>query len=234
MATRWRMPPESSRGSAFSKPCRPTSSPSSCARRRRSALSTLRSSSGRPMFSSTVYQGKRLASWKTRPSLRSASSSRWSPRHSGRPLIVTSPVARLGEAREDPQQRRLAAARLAEQRDELLLADAEVDVGQREGLAAARAEALRRHRAARSPPRRPGARRSRGAPRAERVRDAGLLIRKDARPSGTALVPLRSVSLETCAAGAQPCVIACPLSRKQRVKRRTSGRARRAFWGRSH
>ena len=45
-------------------------------------------------------------------------------------------VAGLRQAREDPQQRRLAAPRLPEQRDELLLADAEVDAGQREGLAA--------------------------------------------------------------------------------------------------
>jgi hypothetical protein len=52
-------------------------------------------------------------------------------------------VTRLRQAREDPQQRRLPAARLPEQRDELLLADAEVDVGQREGLALARGEALR-------------------------------------------------------------------------------------------
>ena len=41
------------------------------------------------MFSSTVNQGNRLASWKTRPSLRSASSSRWSPRHRGLPATVT-------------------------------------------------------------------------------------------------------------------------------------------------
>src|SRR5262249_22842323 len=51
--------------------------------------------------------------------------------------------ARLREAREDAQHRRLAAARLAEQRDELLLAYAEVDVREGEGVAPSGGEALR-------------------------------------------------------------------------------------------
>ncbi len=51
-------------------------------------------------------------------------------------------AGRLDETREDPEHRRLAAARLADQRDELLLADAEVDVGQRQRLAVTRGEQL--------------------------------------------------------------------------------------------
>ena len=49
---------------------------------------------------------------------------------------------RLDEPGEDPQHRRLAAARLADERDELLAADAEVDAGEGEGLAVARPVAL--------------------------------------------------------------------------------------------
>ena len=73
------------------------------------------------MLSSTVYQGNRFASWKTRPSLRSASSSRLLPRQSARSAIRDLAARRLDEAGEDPQHRRLAAAGLADEGDELLL-----------------------------------------------------------------------------------------------------------------
>ena len=68
----------------------------------------------------------------------------------------------LDQPGEDPQHRRLPAARLADERDELLLADPEVDVLERQRLAVARPVARGRRRAARSRPRPPGARRSRG------------------------------------------------------------------------
>jgi hypothetical protein len=51
-------------------------------------------------------------------------------------------LRRASEAGEDPQHRRLPAARLPQQRDELLLADAEIDVREGDGLAIARGKAL--------------------------------------------------------------------------------------------
>ena len=66
MATRWRMPPESSRGYLASKPLSPMgpSSPSAISRRRADA--TPRSSRPKPTLSSAVRHGKSPGSWKTR------------------------------------------------------------------------------------------------------------------------------------------------------------------------
>ncbi len=65
MATRWRMPPESSRGYLASKPLRPIGSSSPSAISRRRAVSTPISSRPKPTLSSAVRHGKRPASWKT-------------------------------------------------------------------------------------------------------------------------------------------------------------------------
>ena len=144
MATRWRMPPDSSRGSDLLEALRPDELGELVRRgARRSRLSTPRSRSGSAMFSSTVYQGKRFASWKTRPSLRSASSSRRSPFHSGRPAMRH--LAVVGWMR--PARMRsivvLPHPDCPTSATNSCLAIAEVDAGQREGLAVARAVALR-------------------------------------------------------------------------------------------
>ena len=52
-------------------------------------------------------------------------------RRAGLPLTVTSPDGRLDDVADDAEQRRLAAARRADQRDELALADVEVDALER-------------------------------------------------------------------------------------------------------
>src|SRR5690606_3451249 len=49
-------------------------------------------------------------------------------------------LGRADEPREDPEERRLPAARLADDRDELLAGDREIDAGQRDRLACPRLE----------------------------------------------------------------------------------------------
>ena len=57
MATRWRMPPESSLGSASAKSLRPTTPSSSATRSRRSARGQRPTSSPKATFSATVFHG---------------------------------------------------------------------------------------------------------------------------------------------------------------------------------
>ena len=65
MATRWRMPPDSSRGYFSAKGRSPSGPSRSLAMRRRSARATPRSSSPNSTFPSAVRHGKRPGSWKT-------------------------------------------------------------------------------------------------------------------------------------------------------------------------
>src|SRR5215472_151555 len=67
MATRWRMPPDSSCGYLSSNPSRPTKASSSVARAVERRPSSRRTWAGRSTFRSTVRQGRRTGSWKTMP-----------------------------------------------------------------------------------------------------------------------------------------------------------------------
>ena len=88
------------------------------------------------MFSSTVSQGNTPRSWKTKMRRGSGPVTR-------SPSIVTSP-AWAAETADDVEQRRLAAARRAEDADELALADVEVDVVRDRDLVAVRPKRLRK------------------------------------------------------------------------------------------
>ena len=94
---------------------------------------TPRRRSGSQTLSAAFAQGISVGSWNTKPI-----SPRWSS--PAAPGQSTAPAARLGEARDDPQRRRLAAAGGAEERHELARADVEIEAGERrravrEGLA---------------------------------------------------------------------------------------------------
>ena len=67
IATRWRMPPDSSDGYRFSKPSKPTRWTKCRARSSRSAFAIPAISNGKAMFSITVRQGKVDFSWNTIP-----------------------------------------------------------------------------------------------------------------------------------------------------------------------
>jgi len=69
IATRWRMPPLSSCGRFFSKPCRPTMSTNCCARSRYSASGLPRTCAGNITFCSTVFHGSKVGSWNMMPML---------------------------------------------------------------------------------------------------------------------------------------------------------------------
>ena len=73
MATRWRMPPDSSRGYFAAKSRRPSGPSRSVATRRRRAEGTPCSSRPNSTFSSVVRHGKRPGSWKTVATRRGAS-----------------------------------------------------------------------------------------------------------------------------------------------------------------
>ena len=77
MPTRWRMPPESSRGSAPSKPSRPISSIAAAAFCARSGAGMPRASSPSSTFCCTVSQGKSANDWKTMPMPRTGPCSGW-------------------------------------------------------------------------------------------------------------------------------------------------------------
>ena len=119
MATRWRMPPDSCAGLAFSKPVRPTSSI-------RSGISPgsgliPATSSGSRMFAITLRHGSRAASWKAMPSWWS----RWML--PGGPAVDQRGARRrLLQPGQDAQDRRLAAAGRAEQRQERVRRRAQV------------------------------------------------------------------------------------------------------------
>jgi len=68
-ATRWRIPPDSSRGRLAAAAVRPTSATSSSVRRRRSALGSAPStaSTASAMFSRVVIHGSSEYCWKTMP-----------------------------------------------------------------------------------------------------------------------------------------------------------------------
>ena len=87
IATRWRMPPDSSRGYFRSKPRRPIGSSSPSAISRRFAAGTPRSSRPNVTLSSAVRHGKRPPSWKT-----SATCSGFGPAH-GTPATSTRPAS---------------------------------------------------------------------------------------------------------------------------------------------
>jgi hypothetical protein len=65
MPTRWRMPPDSSRGSAPPKPARPISSSMASARSRRCSGATPCASSPSSTFCCTVSQGNSANDWNT-------------------------------------------------------------------------------------------------------------------------------------------------------------------------
>ena len=77
MPTRWRMPPESSRGSAPSKPASPISSIAAAARRARSAGAMPRASRPSSTFCCTVSQGKSAKDWNTIATPRAGAYSGW-------------------------------------------------------------------------------------------------------------------------------------------------------------
>ncbi len=67
IATRWRIPPESSPGRASAQPSRPTRRRRSRARAVRAAASCPATSSGKATLASDVRHGSRRGSWNTRP-----------------------------------------------------------------------------------------------------------------------------------------------------------------------
>lgn len=77
MPTRWRMPPESSRGSAPSKPARPMRSMAASARTARSACGTPRASRPSSTFCCTVSHGNRANDWNTMLIARAGPCSGW-------------------------------------------------------------------------------------------------------------------------------------------------------------
>src|SRR5262245_36182610 len=101
IATRWRMPPDSSCGSACSRPARPTSRRSSSGRPC-PVWSRLRgpTSSGSRTFSSAERQGSKVASWNTKPSSRLSRAVSGGP-----PSTVTEPC--VGGTRSATNRRRV-------------------------------------------------------------------------------------------------------------------------------
>ena len=85
MATRWRMPPDSSRGYLAAKSRRPSGPSRSVATRRRRAAGMPCSSRPNSTFSSVVRQGKSPGSWNTVATRRGSGPS------TGRPSIATRP-----------------------------------------------------------------------------------------------------------------------------------------------
>ncbi len=78
MPTRWRIPPESSRGSAPSKPVSPISLIAASARFARSALATPRASSPSSTLACTVSHGNSANDWNTMPTPRAGPCRGWS------------------------------------------------------------------------------------------------------------------------------------------------------------
>ena len=131
IATRCCWPPESRSGysrALSARPIRPSSSSavaSASARGRRSALR-----GPRVTLSSTDMCGNRLNDWNTIPIRRRMASARTPGR--GDVLVVEDHAARVDrlEQVETAQQRRLARARRADQADDLVVVDGQVDAAQ--------------------------------------------------------------------------------------------------------
>ena len=127
--TRWRMPPDSCAGRARSKPPRPTSATRSAIRP--GAGLAPATSRGSRMLASTDRQGQQRAVLEGDAEL--------VPRHqfSRRlPVHQRPPGIRPLQPGQDPQRRRLAAARGAEQRQEAVLGGTQVEPVERRDLPA--------------------------------------------------------------------------------------------------
>ncbi len=129
--TRCCMPPESCHGWWSPKPCSSTRSSISADPLRSLAPSPSRASRAAARCSSRPCASRRGR----RPGRRCRSRGRGAPAVRGLPLTRHVPVRRLDQVADDAQERRLAAAGRADQRDELARLDLEVDVLQRDGAA---------------------------------------------------------------------------------------------------
>ena len=118
--TRWRVPPESVDGLAGANSRRPTRPRRSSARRSWRSSDQPASSIGKRTFCSAVRQASRRGSWNTSPT-------RSSGPVTGSPSMVTLPPSGAIRPAEDPQERALAAAVGADERDDLAGPDGEVD-----------------------------------------------------------------------------------------------------------
>ena len=134
IATRWRMPPDSSCGKRSTKSASPTCASSRNARSRYARGLRPRSSTCTSTLSSTFRQSSSTGLWNTMPTSVCG-------RSTSRPPTRASPGARQVQARDDPQQRALAAARRADDREEFAFADRKVDRVERMRFARRRAVA---------------------------------------------------------------------------------------------
>ena len=139
------MPPESSRGRCRANSARPTSASAASDRAVAAVRGRRRArSSGRRTFASTRAHGISVGDWKTKPTRRPGPPVAAEPP----PHQRIAPCVGVERPANEIEQRRLAAARGSEQRDEFAATDGEIDRGER--LRAVRDRACRR-RAARRP-----------------------------------------------------------------------------------
>ena len=205
------MPPESSRGNCRAKPASPTSSSAAATSRSARRARRRREIERQPdvrVDARPRHQRRRLEH-ESRDGVRD----RRSPRNR-RPTSGASPCVRREQARDQIEQRRLAAARGPEQRDELAAADGEVD--RRERLRAVRVASCARRRPRRRARRRRPCARAQGRTFTSFTIDERIRLRVVDAGLGRAR---RRAGSRACAASAHRSSSGVPASRRRRRRR---------------